>query len=248
MFCTASLGGRIRARREKLGLKQIDLANALQVTPQAVSKWERGENAPDISVLVPLAKLFALSTDSLLGYHETGEEALTATVLFTDIRGTSRRVHEMTPRQVVTWLNGLFFQLTEMILQYDGVPVEYSGDKFLCFFSGETHQSRAVRACVGTQTVLPKAVHMGLHSGIIHPCAVGHPDYSTPGLAIGDTTILAFRASEWAGGNTRSGIAATGAVVEGIDHGDCIGTKQSVLFPGVDQSVDVYEIDTPKPS
>ncbi|MDA0336467.1 MAG: helix-turn-helix domain-containing protein [bacterium] len=242
MFCTASLGTRIRARREKLGLKQVDLANALQVTPQAVSKWERGENAPDISVLVPLAKLFGLSTDSLLGYHETGDEALQATVLFTDIKGTSRRVHAMEPRQVVTWLNGLFFQLTEIVLQYDGIPVQYSGDSFLCFFSGEKHQSRAVRACIGTQTVLPDAVHMGLHSGTIHPCAIGHPDYSSPGIAIGDTTILAFRTSEWAGGNTRSGIAATDAVVEGVDDRAYIGGKQSVHFSGVDDEVDVYEI------
>ncbi|NCQ28719.1 MAG: helix-turn-helix transcriptional regulator, partial [Armatimonadetes bacterium] len=37
------LAGRLRQQREKLGLKQLDVANALQVSPQAVSKWERGE-------------------------------------------------------------------------------------------------------------------------------------------------------------------------------------------------------------
>lgn len=242
MFCTASMGGRIRARREKLGLKQVDLANALQVTPQAVSKWERGENAPDISVLVPLAKLFALSTDSLLGYNEAQDEALMATVLFCDVSGTSHKAHVMEPRQMITWLNGLFYQLTEMVLQHDGVPVEYSGDSFLCFFSGENHPNRAIRSCLGAQTVLPGAVHIGLHSGTILPCAVGHPDYARPGLAVGDTTILAFRTSEWAARHTDSGIGATHAVVEGIGACDHVGDRQSVSFTGVENEVEVYEI------
>ena len=60
------LASRIRQHRERLGLTQRTLACALNVTPQAVSKWERAENAPDISLLVPLAELFDVSTDWLL--------------------------------------------------------------------------------------------------------------------------------------------------------------------------------------
>ena len=47
----SELGQRIRDRRERLGLKQHDVAHALQVSPQAVSKWERGENGPDLAIL-----------------------------------------------------------------------------------------------------------------------------------------------------------------------------------------------------
>ena len=61
------LGQRIRTQRERLGLKQHDIANALQVSPQAVSKWERGENAPDIAVLGELCTLLGVTTDWLLG-------------------------------------------------------------------------------------------------------------------------------------------------------------------------------------
>jgi predicted transcriptional regulator len=43
------LGNRIRARREKLGLKQQDMAKSLGIGPQAVSKRERGENAASTS-------------------------------------------------------------------------------------------------------------------------------------------------------------------------------------------------------
>ena len=39
----SELGNRIRSQRERLGLKQQDIANALQISPQAVSKWERGK-------------------------------------------------------------------------------------------------------------------------------------------------------------------------------------------------------------
>ena len=63
------LGRRLRTQRERLGLKQNDIANALQVSPQAVSKWERGENGPDIATLGPLARLLGVSTDWLLDAH-----------------------------------------------------------------------------------------------------------------------------------------------------------------------------------
>ena len=60
------LGDRIRSRRIRLGLRQLDLANALRVSAQAVSKWERGENAPDLALLPKLARLLDLSLDTLL--------------------------------------------------------------------------------------------------------------------------------------------------------------------------------------
>ena len=42
-------------------------AQRLSVTAQAVSKWENGNGLPDISQLVPLAQIFGITTDSLLG-------------------------------------------------------------------------------------------------------------------------------------------------------------------------------------
>ena len=53
----AGVGERIRQRRGQVGLRQRDLADALQLSAQAVSKWERGENAPDIGLLHDLARL-----------------------------------------------------------------------------------------------------------------------------------------------------------------------------------------------
>jgi len=61
------LGDRIRLQREKMALTQGELGGRLGVSPQAVSKWERGENAPDVALLSPLADALGVSVDWLLG-------------------------------------------------------------------------------------------------------------------------------------------------------------------------------------
>ena len=61
-----TLGNRIAQLRRQKGLKQEDMAEALSVSPQAVSKWENDMNCPDISLLPALAKLLEISVDELL--------------------------------------------------------------------------------------------------------------------------------------------------------------------------------------
>lgn len=65
-----TLGKRIAQLRRKKNLRQEDLANALGVSTQAVSKWENDQSCPDISLLPKLAKLLGVTVDTLL----TGEE------------------------------------------------------------------------------------------------------------------------------------------------------------------------------
>ena len=65
------LGEKIRNQRERLGLTQNELASKLGVSAQAVSRWERGQNAPDIAVLPQLASMLKVTTDWLLsGFRE----------------------------------------------------------------------------------------------------------------------------------------------------------------------------------
>jgi DNA-binding XRE family transcriptional regulator len=61
-----TLGKRIAALRREKNLKQDDVAQALSVSPQAVSKWENDQTCPDISLLPQLAKLLGVSVDELL--------------------------------------------------------------------------------------------------------------------------------------------------------------------------------------
>jgi len=60
-------GERIKALRLESQLTQEKLAELLSISPQAVSRWETGAAMPDISLLPPLANLFHVTTDHLLG-------------------------------------------------------------------------------------------------------------------------------------------------------------------------------------
>ena len=57
---------RIQALRKEHSLSQEELANQLQVSRQAVSKWERGESKPEVDNIVTMAKIFGVTTDDIL--------------------------------------------------------------------------------------------------------------------------------------------------------------------------------------
>ena len=241
MTINETVGHRIRQQREKLGLKQHDLAHALQVSPQAVSKWERGENAPDIALLIPLAKLLGVSTDSLLGYTEGEADVFEATVFCADFKGYAQKAQAMSVKALAVWINGFFFQLTEAVLQYEGIPVKYIGDGFLCFFSGPNHQRRAVQAALYARQIVTETLTIALHSGEIYLGAIGHPEYSRPDI-MGDAVNIAFITLGWARQHLQSHIAATASVVTQLDQSIRIGTPQNFTFKGLAEAVNVYEI------
>ncbi|MBR4359758.1 MAG: helix-turn-helix domain-containing protein [Clostridia bacterium] len=57
----------ILSLRTKQGLSQEELAQALYVTRQAVSRWENGETIPNAETLKLLSKFFQVSINTLLG-------------------------------------------------------------------------------------------------------------------------------------------------------------------------------------
>ena len=59
------IGKNIKRFRQEKGLTQADLARALGVTCQAVSKWETSANSPDITLIPKLAELFGVSISEL---------------------------------------------------------------------------------------------------------------------------------------------------------------------------------------
>lgn len=60
------LGELLKVNREKRKLTQSELAKKLHVTPQAVSKWEKGQAVPSIDNLLLLSDLYNISIDELI--------------------------------------------------------------------------------------------------------------------------------------------------------------------------------------
>lgn len=71
VFSATPVGQTIRRLRKERGLTQEELAEQLNVTAQAVSKWENETGMPDISQIVPLASVFVVSTDVIFGLDTT---------------------------------------------------------------------------------------------------------------------------------------------------------------------------------
>ena len=105
---TENMGKQIRAGRVRSALTQEKLAEALGVTPQAVSKWERGESLPDIALLPELSAALGLTLDELF---ESGAE--------THLRRIRQRM-ENEPRMGVE-----DFRLAEAQLRQDALETEY---------------------------------------------------------------------------------------------------------------------------
>ena len=60
------VGEQITLLRKKKNLTQADIAQRLNISYQAVSKWERGETLPDVTLLVDLADILETSVDHIL--------------------------------------------------------------------------------------------------------------------------------------------------------------------------------------
>lgn len=64
------IGANIKRLRTAKKITQEQLSVAMNVTCAAVSKWERGETYPDITLLQPLAYFFGVTLDELMGYDQ----------------------------------------------------------------------------------------------------------------------------------------------------------------------------------
>lgn len=70
-----NIGMNIKRLRLAKGLTQEQLAELLAISTAAVSKWEAKNTYPDITMLFPLAEIFGVTVDELLGYDEAKSKA-----------------------------------------------------------------------------------------------------------------------------------------------------------------------------
>lgn len=63
---TVAVGGSLKNLRKQKNLTQTQLADKIGITPQAISKWERGESFPDISLWPLLSDIYETTIDLML--------------------------------------------------------------------------------------------------------------------------------------------------------------------------------------
>lgn len=70
MFDTQKFGRALSALRKAADMTQNEVADRLNLSRQAISRYECGESFPDISILVQIAELFGLTLDALIAYGD----------------------------------------------------------------------------------------------------------------------------------------------------------------------------------
>lgn len=117
------LGSRIRTLRHRDGRTQEELANALGVTSQAVSRWESGGSYPDMNLIPSIANYFGITIDELFGYENQREQKIDR--LATQIR------------QMIRQNNGIDTNLSACIATARNALVEFPGNEklMLCLAS-----------------------------------------------------------------------------------------------------------------
>ena len=103
-----SLADNIYQFRTEQNMSQLDLADALEVSRQSVSKWETGAAVPELDKLIKMSDLFHVTLDVLVGRSSPAPAAPTPS--------TVRSIATMSPQQIVGTILLIFAFLLSVIL------------------------------------------------------------------------------------------------------------------------------------
>jgi len=115
------IGNNIAAYRKRENLTQAELADKLNYSDKAVSKWERGESVPDVTTLVQLAELFGITVNDLV--DSTQPDALPEKEQPEPKKRVNKGVIQMLVSLLV-WFVALFVYV---VLDSVGVPKSWIG-------------------------------------------------------------------------------------------------------------------------
>ena len=146
-----NIGNKIRELRKKKGITQEQLASALGITSQAVSKWEMSTGYPDIAMLPIIAGYFGVSMDTLFNYDADKLEEKIMEVLYHSRGGRPFEEAErillegisafpggyILKRELLEWYAGQIrahgrTDLVEKALELGKQICEECGDSFIC--------------------------------------------------------------------------------------------------------------------
>ena len=131
------IGENLKVLRRNADMTQEDVAGVLGVSPQSVSKWERGDTFPDITLLPSLANLFNVSVDSLIGMEKINDDRAVAKAFHEGQRllrdGDSTGAADAFSQALKVFPNndGLMLELS-LVLAIDGEAEKLTKAEFLC--------------------------------------------------------------------------------------------------------------------
>ena len=126
------IGLNIASYRKRNGLTQAGLAERLNYSDKAVSKWERGESVPDVMTMVQLAEQFAITVNDLLvdpdalpGNPNNLEQAMA--------RVTEKTLKRKANKHIILWLCSLLVWFVALFLyvMVSSFDIPYSWLAFL---------------------------------------------------------------------------------------------------------------------
>lgn len=112
--------------RKKVGLTQVELAEKLNYSDKAVSKWERAEAIPDASILKQMASFFNVTIDFLLNEHE--EDDLNSVII--EVNETKKSLNNN--RLIINFVSIIGIWLIALLVFISLQSKEYSND-WWCF-------------------------------------------------------------------------------------------------------------------
>jgi len=124
------IGENIRRLRRERGLTQEEAAAHLGISFQSISKWERGDGYPDITMLPALAHYFGVSVDELLGTDEIMKsekyEEINRLWKENNLAGLHRENATLMRQSLKEYPNDalLLVQLSSSLEKLDGTPEE----------------------------------------------------------------------------------------------------------------------------
>ena len=110
------IGSNIATYRKQAGLTQAELAERINFSDKAVSKWERGESIPDVITLIQLAEQFDITLDELVGDPGLLKKA---TAPLGDVVRNIRKISVQKLSSILVWFMAL---LVYVVLSSVNVP------------------------------------------------------------------------------------------------------------------------------
>lgn len=129
----ARIGANIAFYRKRAGLTQAGLAEKLNYSDKAISKWERGESVPDVLTMMQLAAQFEITVNDLLGDvnalpgNPTSLEAAMSQVSEKALKRKANKNVILALSTTLVWFVALFFfvVLSSFGIPYSWVPFVY---------------------------------------------------------------------------------------------------------------------------